>query len=89
MPQQIALLDLQFGPDTDPKLRRLAEEFRRLQLAVNSLISEDSQSSTASIATVALAAGEWRATVVPGSPATFVVRYNDGGTIRTGSITLS
>lgn len=91
MTQQISLLDLQFSGNADPKLRRLADEFRKLQQAVNTLIAQGSQSSVArpvSSAFGTLAAGEWDLTVLAGG-STFYIRYNDGGTIRTGVVSLS
>lgn len=88
---KISITDLQFGPaDSDvvqaEKLRRLVDELRKLQQVANALIADVSRVAGAE---VSLAPGEWYATIVAGSPPTFTVRYNDGGTIRTGSITLS
>ena len=88
MTQKVSLLDLQFGPADDPKLRRLADELRKLQTTINSLIQETGAVRAPGSAP-ALAMGAYDVAVVAGSPPTFVIRYNDGGTIRTGSITLS
>lgn len=93
--QQIGLESLQFTPGEDPapKLRRLQEQIRSLQQSLNAAIAELNDAyvtKTAADGEVpALADGEWDLTVVAGSPPTFQIRYNDGGTLRTGTIALS
>jgi hypothetical protein len=80
---KVNITDIQFGGDVDAaKLRRLMQEFRKLQLTVNAVIEHAVFQPTG-----ALAPGEFSVSVQ--SPGTFVIQYNDGGTIRSGTITLA
>lgn len=85
---KVNITDLQFGDeDPRPKLRRLMEEIRKLQQTVNALIVASAQTADDPVPTLAI--GEYHVTVVSGVPPRFVITFNDGGTIRSGSITLS
>lgn len=80
---KINITDLQFGGSDDAaKLRRLMEEFRKLQQTMNAVIEHAVFRPTG-----ALAPGEFAVSVQ--APGTFTIQYNDGGTIRTGTITLA
>lgn len=93
--QQLGLETLQFAPGEDPapKLRRLQEQIRSLQQALNTVIAELNAAHVTKEAleaeTTELAEGEWDVTVVDGSPHVFQVRYNAGGSVVTGFLTLS
>lgn len=92
---KVAINDIQFQPgqDQSDKLRRLVDEIKKLQQGLNAVISEMNlpviSGAAFSSFTSDPAIGDWQITVLSGSPPTLAIRYNDGGTIRTGSITLS
>lgn len=81
---KVNIADIQFhGSDASAqKLRRLMEDFRKLQQTVNSVIEHAAFQPTG-----ALAPGEFSVSVQ--SPGTFLIQYNDGGTIRTGTLSLA
>lgn len=92
MISQLGLLDIQFSePISAVKLNRLVQEVRRLQQTANIVIAELNASAVRRVAGAAgeLAPGEWDIAVNTAAPGSFIVRYNEGGTIRTGSVTLS
>ena len=92
--RQVVLEPVQFsdGANQGPNLRRMMEEMRKLQLALNQVIAQANASVIVRDAPgelITLAPGQWAITVTAGSPPVATIRYNDGGTIRTGSLTLA
>jgi hypothetical protein len=99
--QQVKVTDIQFSEE---RLNRLAAELRALQTKVNEMIrllggnpvlgnDENARIIGASPHLAAPASellpGQWELTLVDSGAQVFRVRYNNGGTILTGDLTLT
>lgn len=102
--RRVNMQDVQFSDPKDEKLRQFQTEVKKLQTALNSvieriggdaLLGNDSNAriigASPHLAAPAsdLLPGQWELTLVDTGAQVFRVRYNDGGTIRTGDLTLT
>jgi hypothetical protein len=90
--QQISSVDIQFS-SADEKSRRMVDEIRKTQRALNALIQEANAAQLTKVASDVAppppAVGNWDITVIDdGGAPKLVVRYNRAGSILTGEVPL-